>query len=177
MKRNKWIGLFVLFGLSIFADNTQAQLSSLFRRGPSIQEISTDELAAMLAQRGEPVQQDRVVNRATEPVDFVLVDVRSKAEVNVSVIPGAITKAEFERNRRMYRGLMVIPYCTVGGRSGDYARQLAKSGVQVKNYRGSILEWAQHKLPLVTLDGQPTNRVHTYSSRYRVPREYQAVTR
>ena len=87
------------------------------------------------------------------------------------------TKAEFEKHRKNYRDLTVIPYCTVGGRSGAYAQQLAESGVKVKNYKGSILDWVQHKLPLVTRDGQPTNRVHTYSSRYRVPRGYQSVTR
>ena len=102
--------------------------------------------------------------------------VRSDSEIKVSVIPGAITKSQYERDRAKYRGRTVIPYCTVGGRSGAYAKQLAKSGITAKNYKGSILDWVKNELPVVTLDGKPTNRVHTYSDRYRIPAKYQQVT-
>jgi len=106
----------------------------------------------------------------------VLVDVRSEMEINVSVIPGAITEAMYEQNVAKYRDKLVISYCTVGGRSGTYAKQLADKGVKVKNYQGSILKWVDAGLPLVTLDGEPTNRIHTYSDRYKIPAEYEQVT-
>ena len=93
--------------------------------------------------------------------------------MKVSVIPGAITKAQFEKDRSQYQDRMVIAYCTVGARSGSYAKH---SRVKVRNYQGSILEWVGAEVPQVTLDGKPTNRVHTYSSRYRVPARYQQVT-
>jgi rhodanese-related sulfurtransferase len=102
--------------------------------------------------------------------------VRSDAEVKVSIIPGAITKADYEKNSKQYEGRLVIPYCTVGGRSGAYAKQLSGKGVKVKNYQGSILQWVDAGLPLVTLNGEPTNRVHTSSNRYRVPAAYEQVT-
>ena len=95
----------------------------------------------------------------------------------IKVIPGAITQAEYEKNAAKHRGKLVIAYCTVGGRSGAYAKQLAGQGVKVKNYEGSILKWVDAGLPLVTLDGQPTKRVHTYSDRYRIPAMYEPVTR
>ena len=152
-----------------------AQFGGFFR-GPKIETIETDELYKMLQQQqqAEAKAQESAV-RSPQPA-FVVVDVRSDAEVNVSIIPGAITKAQYEKNKHQFEGRMVIPYCTVGGRSGAYAKQLAGNGVKVRNYQGSILKWVDAGLPLVTLDGKPTNRVHTYSDRYRVPAKYEQVT-
>ena len=105
----------------------------------------------------------------------VIVDVRDEAETDVSVIPGAITKSEFEENSRLYQGKVVIAYCTVGHRSGIYGKKLASMGWQVYNYKGSILDWCKNQLPLVSLDGEVTNRVHTYSSKYKVANGYEAT--
>ena len=176
MSRKAWIGVLALTALSVCSTEAQAQFGSLLRRGPSVEVISTSELASMLKDQIKSAREARGSGQHPKPADFVLVDVRSDAEVNVSVIPGAITKSKYERNRENYRGQTVIPYCTIGGRSGAYAKQLAKSGVKVKNYKGSILDWVENQLPLVTLEGQPTNRVHTYSDRYRIPDKYEQVT-
>lgn len=68
-------------------------------------------------------------------------------EMKVSVIPGAITKAQFEKDRSQHQDRMVIVYCcTVGARSGSYAKH---SRVKVRNYQGSILEWVGAEVPLV----------------------------
>ena len=57
-----------------------------------------------------------------------LIDVRSAAERDVSVLPGAIPAAEFESRCRsspeQYRGAVLVPYCTIGYRSGLYCRRL-----------------------------------------------------
>ncbi|WP_231742231.1 rhodanese-like domain-containing protein [Stieleria varia] len=153
-----------------------AQFGGLFGRGPKIETIETAELSKMLAQQRRVADAAREAGQPTPEADFVLVDVRTDKEVSVSIIPGAITKSQFEKNQAKYRGKLVIPYCTVGGRSGSYASQLAGKGVKVRNYKGSILKWVDAELPLVTLQGQPTNRVHTYSDRYRVPAKYEQVT-
>ncbi len=105
----------------------------------------------------------------------VIVDVRDKTETDVSVIPGAITKSEFEENSQLYKGKVVIAYCTVGHRSGIYGKKLASMGWHVYNYKGSILDWCQIQLPLVSHDGEVTNRVHTYSSKYKVAKGYEAT--
>ena len=105
----------------------------------------------------------------------VIVDVRDKAETDVSVIPGAITKSEFEKNSRQHQGKVVIAYCTVGYRSGIYGKKLASKGWQAYNYKGSILDWCENQLPLVSFDGKETNRVHTYSSKYKVANGYEAT--
>lgn len=152
-----------------------AQLGSLFG-GPKVETIETADLSKMLQQQQQAEAKAKESEETAPQADFVVVDVRSDAEVSVSVIPGAITKAQYELERKKYEGRTVIPYCTVGGRSGAYAKELAKMGVKVKNYKGSILKWIDAGLPLVTLDGQPTNRVHTYSDRYRIPAKYEQVT-
>ncbi len=101
---------------------------------------------------------------------------RSEREAAVSVIPGAMTVAEFERDAVSHQGKLVIPYCTVGGRSGAYARKLASEGWDVRNYAGSIIAWAAAGQPLVTPDGNPTRRVHTYNARIAAPAGYEQVT-
>ena len=124
--------------------------------------ISTQELRELLA------------NQARNN-SFLIVDVRSESEVRVSVIPSAIPQAEFERTVADHRGKEIIAYCTVGARSGKFTKKLSRQGWRVRNYEGSIIDWCKHKLPLMTLDGAETQRVHTYSARYSVPDEYEAI--
>jgi rhodanese-related sulfurtransferase len=157
------------------APEAAAQFGGLFGGG-KVETIETADLAKMLNDQRQAEAEAKASGAEPPKPDFVVVDVRSEAEVNVSVIPGAITKAQYEKNKNKYDGRTVIPYCTVGGRSGIYAKQLAASGVRVKNYEGSILKWVDAELPLVTLDGVSTNRVHTYSNRYKIPAKYEQVT-
>jgi len=174
-KQISFIALFVAL-IAANPNDASAQFGGLFGGGPKVETIETDALAKMLREQREVEAKAKAASAEAPTADFVVVDVRSDAEVNVSVIPGAITKAQYEKNRDQYAGRLVIPYCTVGGRSGAYAKQLAEDGVKVKNYKGSILKWVDAGLPLVTLKGQSTNRVHTYSDRYRIPAKYEQVT-
>jgi len=106
---------------------------------------------------------------------FVIVDVRAKSETDVSIIPGAITQTEFERTIQEHQGKAVLVYCTVGYRSGIYAKKLKSKGWNAFNYKGSILDWCNNHLPVVTRTGQSTKRVHTYNSSYSLAPGYQAV--
>lgn len=165
-----------LVALYVPTQTACAQFGGLFGRGPKIESIETKELDALLSKQREREEKAKESGEAIAAPDFVVVDVRSDKEVNVSVIPGAITKAQFEKEIDKFRKRLIIPYCTVGGRSGAYAKELAKQEFKVKNYTGSILQWIDAGLPLVTLEGKPTNRVHTYSDRYKVPADYIRVT-
>ncbi|QEG00706.1 hypothetical protein Mal15_47780 [Stieleria maiorica] len=178
MNRNGWLGILALSAmtLALMPQPAPAQFGGLFG-GPEIETISTDQLQSLLDKQQRAAADAKAAGQEAPTPDFVVVDVRSDAEVNVSIIPGAITKKQFEADRQQYQGRTVIPYCTVGGRSGAYAKQLAAKGVKVKNYKGSILKWVDAELPLVTLDGKPTNRVHTYSDRYKIPSKYEQVTK
>ncbi|MCC6507533.1 MAG: rhodanese-like domain-containing protein, partial [Pirellulaceae bacterium] len=82
---------------------------------------------------------------------------------------------EFEANRDKYAGRTVIPYCAVGGRCSTYAAKLADQGLQVKNYKGSMLDWVISELPLVTPDGTPTDRVFAFGPNHKIPGKYKQV--
>lgn len=78
----------------------------------------------------------------------VIVDVRGCEEQAVSMIPGAVTKEFFEaevlpqlRAQTSQAAPLVVPYCTVGYRSGIYAKELVEQhGLQnVRNGEGVIM--------------------------------------
>lgn len=94
--------------------------------------------------------------------DVVVVDVREPEEQQVSMIPGAITKEEFEAHAEELRGREVVTYCTIGYRSGLYAQRLREEGWDARNLEGSILAWTLAGESLVGPDGEPTKRVHVY---------------
>ncbi len=72
-------------------------------------EVATAATLAQLQARGEAV----------------VVDVREPAERAVSVIPGSYSQQEFEAlSPADVAGKVVVPYCTVGYRSGKYATEL-----------------------------------------------------
>jgi rhodanese-related sulfurtransferase len=101
----------------------------------------------------------------------LLLDVRSKAEREVSVIPGAIFDAG-----SIPAGSRVVVYCTVGLRSGIAARKLRERGIDAVNLRGGILAWLAVGGELVDPTGQPTHAVHVYGRRWdAVPDNVQAV--
>lgn len=178
MMKKHILRLVVAFTLLAFVKTpiAFAQLDGLLG-GTKIETIETADLNKLIQRQKEAEEKSKQAGEEPPKPDFIVVDVRSDAEVKVSVIPSAITKAEYEKNKSLYAGRLVIPYCTVGGRSGAYAKQLVGKGVKVKNYQGSILKWIDAGLPLVTLEGKPTHRVHTYSDRYRVPEKYEQVTK
>ena len=105
----------------------------------------------------------------------VLVDVREPHERRVSMLPGAITKEDFERNSARYRSWVVVPYCTIGLRSGIYTRDLRGQGFEVRNLAGSALAWAHAGLPFET-EGKATRRVHVFNADWNLlPRGYEPV--
>ena len=107
--------------------------------------------------------------------DTVIVDVRESAERDVSVIPGAISKEALEQNIEQYRGRRIVTYCTIGYRSGLYAKALRAKGLDAHNLRGSILAWT-HAGQEVTDDDGVTRRVHVYGQEWDLlPAGYEAV--
>ncbi len=105
----------------------------------------------------------------------VLVDVREPHERRVSMLPGAISQEDFERDRARYRSWVVVPYCTIGLRSGIYTRTLRNQGFEARNLAGSVLAWAHADLPFEA-DGRVTRRVHVYNADWNLlPRGYEPV--
>lgn len=115
------------------------------------------------------------VKRLLEAGEIVMVDVRSPAEQEVSMIEGAVTADHFEKNLGDYEGRTVVAYCTVGYRSGQFAHRLIQNGWTAYNLEGAILGWVHEGGPLTNGDGA-TKRVHVYNRRLRLlPEGYEAV--
>jgi sodium/bile acid cotransporter 7 len=109
------------------------------------------------------------------PEPPVIVDVRSDEEREVSMIPGAISKKEFEKGRDQFSGREVVTYCTIGYRSGRYTQRLVDDGWDAHNLRGSILAWT-HGGGELHRDGSPTRRVHVYGKAWNLAADgYEAV--
>jgi rhodanese-related sulfurtransferase len=105
----------------------------------------------------------------------LLVDVRAPHEQAVSMLPGAISRQAFERDRERYRDNLIVPYCTIGLRSGLYAQQLIAEGFAARNLAGSVLAWA-HAGQTFETGGRSTRRVHVYGPDWNLlPRSYEPV--
>ena len=107
--------------------------------------------------------------------NVVLVDVRRPVERDVSVIPGAISREQYEQQSDLYRDRTIVMYCTIGDRSGRYARTLQEQGHRIVNLKGGILAWTHAGQAVVNSRGQ-TNHVHVYGPTWDLlPHSYEAV--
>ena len=108
------------------------------------------------------------------PVDkYVLVDVREDALRKVSHIPGSITQGDFERKRKedkgAFAGKTVITSCTIGYMSGLFAAKLSKDPTfsgDLKNHKGSIMDWCYEGFDLVDDKGETTKNVHGVATKW-----------
>lgn len=106
---------------------------------------------------------------------ITLIDVRSNAELKVSMIPGAISKEEFEKNKDKFKNTLIVPYCTIGVRSGYYAEKLKKEGFSTKNYKGSILAWVLSG-EVVHKDKKEVLEIHVYGEKWNIlPSHYKGI--
>jgi rhodanese-related sulfurtransferase len=98
----------------------------------------------------------------------VLLDVRTKAEFDVSHIPGAqrVDPAADATAISLPRDQPVVTYCSVGYRSGAFAQTLQGAGYKnVQNMSGSIFQWVNEGRP-VERGGKRVETVHPYNARW-----------
>ena len=76
---------------------------------------------------------------SADRAETVLVDVRTARERKISLLPGAITKAEFEERREEFKDKLIVSYCTIGFRSGVYTVDLGKRGFRAKKSQRQCL--------------------------------------
>ena len=108
--------------------------------------------------------------------DLVLVDTRKPAEMQVSMLPGAITKKEYLLEPGRYKNATVVTYCTISYRSGVFARDMAKQGFTIYNLRGGILAWTLEGGSVHDPDGKQTRQIHVFGKRWNyAPDGYQTV--
>ncbi len=91
---------------------------------------------------------------------IVFVDVREEKERNISTLPQAISKDEFEKSYEKYAGSTIIVYCTIGYRSGKYCEKF--KNLKIYNLSGGVLAWS-HSQGEFYKNGKSTTEVHTYS--------------
>ena len=106
----------------------------------------------------------------------VVVDCRTEAEQRVSMLPGAVTKRELERRlarakRAGEAAPAIVTYCTIGARSGTYAKELLARGFEdVSNLEGSILGWVHegHEVVERQRGGRevPTKCLHCFGANW-----------
>merc|ERR1719491_1589680 len=106
------------------------------------------KFTARLGQTGaELIPTTELSERLRSGERIVLVDVRTPEEQMVSMIPGAVTREVFEEEvlptlkDEKATSPLIVPYCTVGYRSGLYCKELVDDhGLpSVRNGEGVIL--------------------------------------
>jgi rhodanese-related sulfurtransferase len=125
-------------------------------RYPEVPQLSVPALQAWLrdAQRARPV----------------LIDTRTPQEFADGHLEGAVNaeseSAALLHSNQRAPGVAVVLYCSVGYRSSALARSLlARGTARVYNLEGSIFEWANTGLPVVSSNGI-TGKVHPYNRRW-----------
>jgi len=114
--------------------------------------IHQDELAQMLGHK-----------------EIALLDIRTKAEYNVSHVKGAEFVDYDSFTPEMVAGLdknkQVVVYCSVGYRSEKIGEKLQELGfTKVKNLYGGIFEWKNNAHTVVNNQNMPTDSVHTFNA-------------
>lgn len=118
---------------------------------PQVRRITPAELAAWMNDR----------TRAAP----LLLDVRTRAEFDVSHIAGA---RHVEPNSAAWviaepKERAIVTYCSVGYRSGAFAKKLMDAGyTRVVNLEGSIFRWANEGRP-VQRGAARVDKVHPYN--------------
>lgn len=123
----------------------------IHREFPEVPRMQTSELAELL-------------NNSKEQKPLLL-DVRTKAEFEVSHLAGAtrVEPGAEVGKLALPKDKPIVTYCSVGYRSAALAKKLREAGyTHVTNLEGSIFRWANENRPLVR-DGQPTDKVHPYN--------------
>ena len=120
--------------------------------------------------------QELIALREKDDAKVIVVDVRTEAERRVARLPRSVSRCYFEKALRLnadaasLRGVKIVVICTVGRRSGHYARQLVmRSCENVFNSQG-IVAYSHHHLArgagphaLVDEEGRPATRLHVYA--------------
>lgn len=100
----------------------------------------------------------------------VFIDVRKESERSVSTLPKAITKEAYLRDRDLYKDKKVIAYCTIGYRSGVFAKEMKEKGILVYNLSAGILGWT-HEGGKVYDSRGIVQRIHVYGKDWNYPPE------
>jgi rhodanese-related sulfurtransferase len=103
------------------------------------------------------IDSESLQGRLSEGEDFVLVDIRTPAEMAQGIIPGSsqlpMQMIPLKMNE-LPKDKDVVLYCRSGARSYQACAYLMQQGFErVINLRGGIIAWARHGYPIGRLGG------------------------
>lgn len=144
-----------------------AFFSSLFACGQK----TYDEKLASLYKNTVPLIKPDSLSDMQKTEKVYLLDTRSKKEYAVSHLQGArfIDYDDFDMNKvnDIPKDAKVVVYCSVGYRSERVGEKMKKAGYSdVSNLYGGIFQWKNENMPVVNPNGEVTDSVHTYNSRW-----------
>jgi rhodanese-related sulfurtransferase len=120
--------------------------------------------------------QDLMLKMSQKSYDSILVDARSRDEQLISMIPGAVPKDVFDKNKANFKDKEIITYCTIGGRSSAYSRELINQGFKSTSLKGGVLSWA-HAGGVFDNQGNETKKVKFLNDAWNIlPEGYEGVT-
>ena len=101
----------------------------------------------------------------------VFLDARETEEYEVSHLPGALLLGYDHLDLGVVKDVdksrPIVVYCTVGYRSERAAKKLRSAGFsRVYNLYGSLYAWKLAGFPLVDINEEPTDRLHTYNKKW-----------
>jgi len=124
----------------------------------------------------EAISIEEIINAMTDdPKSIIIIDTRTDPERNESYLPESITPKEFQKlnEETIQYAKFIVPYCTIGARSGMYAKELVQLGYdrqKVRNGAGIIL-WS-HNLKGIQLLKRvggniiTTKKVHFFTNKF-----------
>lgn len=125
---------------------------------PTVSDITPTAAIALLKQGG-----------------VVFIDTRKPEEMAVSMLPAAIDEETYLKAPASFEGKTPVAYCTIGYRSGIFAREMEAKGILVRNLSGGIVAWALEGGPLFDKSGE-TKRIHVYGEKWNyAPKGYETV--
>ena len=164
-----FIVLLLLLAATVLAQSPSAD---------SLKLVKIHEMYQAYKQRAFPKVPDVTVAQVLQwqkQGKVVLVDVRSDKERRVSVIPSAISRKQFEKEKERYKDANVVAYCTIGYRSGTYVKKAMKKRGRIFNLIGGVLAWSHAGQPFASANGDSL-RVHVYGAKWNLlPEKYRGV--
>lgn len=135
------------------------------------------------------IQAEELINRLIQAEPTLILDVREKAEQNVSVIPGAVLLRTDEpiESRKEYtdflekkeKNALIVVYCAAGFRSAKSLSELkVKPVIPMRSLHGGIIAYVNAGGWVTDPSGRSVNRIHAYSNFWKtfVNSETEAVT-
>ncbi|RJP79878.1 MAG: rhodanese-like domain-containing protein [Desulfobacteraceae bacterium] len=98
----------------------------------------------------------------------IFVDTRSQPEMDISMLPDAISQSAFLKNPEKFKDKTVIAYCTISYRSGKFTQDMNKKKNQIYNLTGGILAWVLEGGKIYNKTGE-TKQIHVYGENWDYP--------